>query len=99
MENNKADCGCAKCGIHGMCGQHHWMHLIIKIVIAIFIFWCGVQFGELKGILHGGGYSDFRMVGFHGIGYRDAGDSQFTIYKGTQKTTTKLEGATTTVSS
>jgi len=39
------------CG--GMCRQHHWMHIIIKILVALFIFWVGVQFGELKGVLRG----------------------------------------------
>lgn len=46
------------CG--GMCSQHHWMHAVMKICIALFIFWCGVQFGELKStvkaIYYGSGY-------------------------------------------
>jgi hypothetical protein len=43
--------GC-ECGCHGgMCGGmwgHHWGHMVIKIFIVLFIFWAGVQFGELK---------------------------------------------------
>ena len=46
------ECECSVCQKGwmggGMCGQHHWMHVIIKILVAIFIVWCGVQFGELK---------------------------------------------------
>jgi hypothetical protein len=37
-----------------MCGHHHWAHIIIRIIVAFFIFWCGVQFGELKASVHGG---------------------------------------------
>lgn len=44
--------GCSMCRKHAscdsLCRQHHWMHIIIKIFVALFIFWCGVQFGELK---------------------------------------------------
>ena len=47
--------GCEMCG-RGMgmkcCGRGHWVHIIVKILVAVFIFWCGVQFGELKGALH-----------------------------------------------
>ncbi|MCX6786675.1 MAG: hypothetical protein NTU85_02585 [Candidatus Kaiserbacteria bacterium] len=63
MENNKdSDC---KCSFHGICHgihSHHWMHLVIKIFIALFIFWCGVQFGELRTTIHGG-YGNHRMMG------------------------------------
>jgi hypothetical protein len=51
---------CGKC--HGawgdMGGTGHWGHIAIKVLVALFIFWCGVQFGELKGIMHGG-YSPY----------------------------------------
>ena len=43
--------GCAAC-MHKMCTKHHWGHILIKVLVALFIFWAGVQFGELKGILH-----------------------------------------------
>ncbi len=49
----------------GMCRQHHWMHVIIKVLVAIFIFWCGVQFGELKALLHGSyGYGGGMMSAY-----------------------------------
>ena len=61
------ECGhCGMCG-HGrggMCG-HHLMHVIVKILVAVFIFWCGVQFGELRGMLHGN-YSDGYGYGMMG---------------------------------
>ena len=43
------------CG-YGMHGHRHWRHVIIKILVALFIFWAGVQFGELKALVHGSGY-------------------------------------------
>jgi len=61
-----SDCGGCGHGMNGMCGHGHWGHIIIKILVAIFIFWCGVQFGELKGILHGGNSYGFRMMGAYG---------------------------------
>ena len=57
MKGDMESGGCPMCEKHqcgGMCRQHHWMHVIIKVLVAIFIFWCGFQFGELKGLLHGG---------------------------------------------
>ena len=53
-------------------GGSHWKHLIIKIAIAIFIFWCGIQFGELRAMLRGAyqgygpttGYSGGMMRGY-----------------------------------
>lgn len=79
MENNETqehsgDCKC-KCPMccghhdHGMCrgmhGPHFWIRVIVKILVAIFIFWCGVQFGELRGMLHGG-YPNYRMMSPYG---------------------------------
>lgn len=62
--------GCSMCDKNGMCGQHHWMHIIIKILIALFIFWCGVQFGELKSMLraayYNGGYG-YGMMNSYGV--------------------------------
>ena len=66
---------CEGCDMRGdMCGQHHWMHIIIKILVALFIFWCGVQFGELKSLLHpeysnrGYGYGMMGLYNNEGIG-------------------------------
>ena len=58
---------CDKNGMwSGMCGQHHWMHIVIKILVALFIFWCGVQFGELKSAIRSGYYG--MMSGYGGYG-------------------------------
>ncbi len=76
-ENMEGDCPmCQKHGMRGgMCGQHHWMHIIIKIFVALFIFWCGVQFGELKSAIknayYGSGYG--MMSSFSG----DRGQTYF----------------------
>ena len=43
----------AWCDMHG---HSSWGNTVVKILLALFIFWCGVQFGELKALVHGGGY-------------------------------------------
>lgn len=70
----KGDCPMCQKGWmgSGMCGQHHWMHIIIKIAVALLIFWCGVQFGELKSAVrnaysyYGGGFGYGMMSGYAG---------------------------------
>ncbi|MDB5224476.1 MAG: hypothetical protein JWO43_98 [Candidatus Adlerbacteria bacterium] len=32
----------------GCMGGRHWGHMLVRILIVLFIFWAGVQFGELK---------------------------------------------------
>lgn len=49
----------------GMC-RHHFGHILIKIIVAAFIFWCGIQFGELEGILHDGYGNYSRMMDSNG---------------------------------
>lgn len=71
MEGHPEGCKCGMCQgrsmMGGMCGHHHWSHLLVKVVLAIFIFWCGVQFGELRGMLgHGFGYQNEGMMGWYG---------------------------------
>ncbi len=77
-----------------MAGQH-WMHMVIKIAIALIIFWAGVQFGELKGIIRGG-YGGYGMMGgYYGEGGRVYGPSM--MYGWTQQAATpKAATATTT---
>ena len=48
-------CMCGMCG-GGMWGHHHWGHMIIKLFIVLFIFWAGVQFGELKAMVENSFY-------------------------------------------
>ncbi len=40
-----------------MAGCGHWGHIVIKILVALFIFWAGVQFGELKAMVRGAYFS------------------------------------------
>ena len=35
----------------GMCGHHHWSHWVIKALILLFVFWAGMEFGELRGLV------------------------------------------------
>ena len=53
--NHKEGCGCVTCqlGVTGVntcgcsCHQNIW-HVLSKILLALIIFWLGVQFGELS---------------------------------------------------
>ena len=52
MHADGSKCNCNSWG--GMHGRHgHWKYMLVKILVAIFIFWAGAQFGELKAMLHG----------------------------------------------
>ena len=59
-------CACPMCW-----GSHHWGHVLAKVLIVLFVFWCGVQFGELRGLLRSsferGGYAPM-MYGQYGEG-------------------------------
>lgn len=71
MQGHPEGCRCALCQGQamggGMCGHHHGGHLIIKILLAIFIFWCGIQLGELKAMLYHE-YPGYGMMGSYGDG-------------------------------
>ena len=46
------------------------MHVVVKIAVAIFIFWCGVQFGELKAAIRSAYYGSdygYGMMSGYGI--------------------------------
>jgi hypothetical protein len=36
----------------GWCRDGHWKHAVVKALIALFIFWAGMQFGALRGAYH-----------------------------------------------
>jgi hypothetical protein len=61
MHGENGNSECERCGWNG---HRHWRHVIIRILVALFIFWCGVQFGELKAIIQtaaGYGYGSHMM--------------------------------------
>ncbi|MFA5942060.1 MAG: hypothetical protein WC798_00065 [Candidatus Paceibacterota bacterium] len=102
MEHKAGNGECAKCGM-GMCGEKHWMHVVIKIAIALIIFWAGVQFGELKGMLRAtyGGYSGvnygYGMMGSYGTGNRVYGPGMmYRVYNETQNTVSQPAATATT---
>lgn len=66
FESCSKRCPCHGMG-GGMYGHHHLGHVVLRILVALFIFWCGVQFGELKGMLTRG-YSNYGMMGAYGEG-------------------------------
>lgn len=74
MKDRSECCEYESCG-HGMgfCGHGHWMHIIIKLFIAIFIFWAGVQFGELKGYVR----AEFQQNYGYGYGMMGVYDGRF----------------------
>ncbi len=78
MQGDSECGGCGECkhGMGGGCCRHRriW-HILVKVLVALFIFWAGVQVGELKGILRGYGYGGgYGMMG----AYRDnAGQNYF----------------------
>jgi len=78
----KENCGCF---MHGHC---NWMHMVIKIAVALIIFWAGVQFGELKAILHGG-YGNYRTFSSHEGGFN-------MIYRGSGAAVIPITSTTTT---
>jgi hypothetical protein len=60
--------------------------VIIKILVALFIFWCGVQFGELKALIHAAyGYQSFGggMMGWSNRADEGYFQSPVMLYNGT----------------
>jgi hypothetical protein len=51
-------CGMCQGGGYGMMGGKHWMYIVIRIFIVMFIFWAGVQFGELKAYVENSMYNN-----------------------------------------
>ena len=77
MKEKGMECEDCRHGAAGGCCRHQRIgHILIKVLVALFIFWAGMQFGELKGMLRGGwggGYG-YGMMG----AYRDgAGQNYF----------------------
>lgn len=62
----KENGSCQMCSMHGTIGRNHWMHVVIKISIALIVFWAGVQFGELRATVRGGEYGYRMMGGYYG---------------------------------
>jgi len=58
--------GCSDCHHHGSSDQRHWRHIVIRILVALFIFWAGVQFGELKALVRS--YAGYGMMGWSAQG-------------------------------
>ena len=73
MKEHGEGCMCSMCG-GGMWGHHHWGHMLIKLIIVLFIFWAGMQFGELKAMVQNSYYSGM-MGGWGGNAYYDTSES------------------------
>ena len=101
MEGHPEGCRCGMCQgrafMGGMHGQHRWGHILIKIILAIFIFWCGVQFGELKSMLgHGYAYPNEGMMGWYGQQSQGAYSGPTMMYGGVYGASAQPVTATTT---
>lgn len=89
QQGHSGEHGCGDCHGHGvvgdMCGHRHWQHVIIKVLVAIFIFWAGVQFGELKALVHSyfSGYQGYGMMGWNVDGDSGYVRSPFMMYGNT----------------
>ena len=99
-EGGKCDGGCCEgSSAWGMYGGHHHGagHLIVKLIIIVFVFWAGVQFGALKAVADGraDGYQRgygmmgnyyYGDAGGYGVGY---GPGMMVGYRSAPATTTK----------
>ncbi len=80
MESDKK-CSCGEAGMScGMCGHHHWSHWVVKAAILLFVFWAGMEFGEVRALLHSDySYRSFgpTMMGNEGyyLNVRGSGDA------------------------
>ncbi|MDE1919568.1 MAG: hypothetical protein KGH56_02595 [Patescibacteria group bacterium] len=92
----KEECGgCGGCG-HGMgCHGHaRWARILVKVLVMLFVFWAGIQLGELKGILYAeyGNYGYGMMGGLYdgrGQAYGPGMMGEWSHADGWQSTTTK----------
>ncbi len=60
--------------MHGMC-HHRGARVLGAIIVTLFIFWCGLQFGEMRASFggergyYGQGYGMMQGNGYNGYGY------------------------------
>ncbi len=70
-------CSCAMCKSVGLGCNMHWMHWALRLAIILFVFWAGIEFGELKAFVESnvdGGYgyhSQMMRGGYYGGYYND----------------------------
>ena len=57
--------------MHGMYHHRGGGRILGAIIITLFVFWCGVQFGEMRSYFHNGGGYGYGMMrgGWDGYGY------------------------------
>lgn len=78
MREHGDGCMCNSCGGTGaMWGHYHWGHLLVKVFIVMFIFWAGVQFGELKATIQNNFYGGSMMGGWGGNSFYLRGGQDF----------------------
>ncbi len=67
MDMNNGENG-MKCD--GKCQWHHHRAIrgLTAVVIALFIFWCGFEFGEIRATIGGGMHEGYRMMQSQGWG-------------------------------
>ncbi|MHB8913470.1 MAG: hypothetical protein ACYC4I_00440 [Minisyncoccota bacterium] len=60
--DDEKEMGEEKCGMnHCMHFKHRGVRMLAAIIVVIFVFWCGFQFGEIR-ILAGSHQGDYRMM-------------------------------------
>jgi hypothetical protein len=60
-DKEKEGMGHGMCMGCGMCG-HHWSHMVIRVLIVLFIFWAGMEFGEVRAMLRADGYGGYGQM-------------------------------------
>lgn len=61
---------------------------IVKVLVVLFIFWCGVQFGELRGMLRSAEFGGRTMMGNRGDAGYGAYGMMNAVYGTTAQATT-----------
>lgn len=60
MEHEKNERMCEWCGRHKD-GRYLWLRLVLAVLIGVFIFFAGIQIGEMRGEVYGGAYGGHMM--------------------------------------
>ncbi len=66
MQGNHDGGRCMMCSMHGGmcggCGKHHFLRIVLKLIVLALVFWAGVKIGELKGYYEAGYFGSPRMM-------------------------------------
>lgn len=81
--------GCDSCWGHGY-RPHSGLHMVMRIFLVLFVFWAGVEFGELKEKIRN--QEEYMMMGEYGGNWNQ---QYYDIPRMTSAPTTQADQATT----